>query len=68
MYRAYLLRCWHEGQAAPDGEPGWRFSVEEVLHERCRWGFTCLESLLNFLQAELGGVEVEPVDGSKGGS
>lgn len=70
LYRAYLLRCWQEGQAAPDGEPGWRFSVEEVLYRRRRWGFTGLESLLGFLQAELcwaicDSTEIEPFDGSK---
>lgn len=30
-YRAYLLRCWQEGEAAPGKEPLWRFSVEEIL-------------------------------------
>ena len=51
--RAYLLRCWKEGKTAPDGESQWRFSLQEVFHERRRWGFTSLESLLVFLQAEL---------------
>ena len=30
-YRAYLLRCWREGETAPSEEPLWRFSVEEIL-------------------------------------
>jgi len=30
-YRAYLLRCWREGETAPGEEPLWRFSVEEIL-------------------------------------
>ena len=30
-YRAYLLRCWREGEAAPGEEHLWRFSVEEIL-------------------------------------
>ena len=53
MNRAYLLRCWQEGKSASDGKPQWRFSLQEVFHERRRWGFTSLESLLVFLQAEL---------------
>ena len=53
-YRAYLLRCWREEPAAPGGPSPWRFSVEEVLHERRRRGFTSLESVLAFLEAELG--------------
>jgi hypothetical protein len=31
LYRAYLLRCWREGEAAPGEEHLWRFSVEEIL-------------------------------------
>jgi hypothetical protein len=52
-YHAYLLRCWREEQAAPKGAPQWRFSLEEVLHERQRWGFNSLEALVAFLQAEM---------------
>jgi hypothetical protein len=57
MYQAFLLRCWREGQAAPGESPLWRFSVEEVLHERRQWGFASLEALLTFLWAELAGAE-----------
>jgi hypothetical protein len=49
--RAYLIRCWQEGDAA---ELRWRFSAEEVLHERRRRGFADLSSLLEYLRAELG--------------
>jgi hypothetical protein len=56
-YRAYLLRCWQEGGAAPGEEPFWRFSVEEILSERRRKGFTSLGALIAFLQAELAGDE-----------
>jgi hypothetical protein len=31
LYRAYLLRCWREGETAPGEEHLWRFSVEEIL-------------------------------------
>ncbi len=47
--RAYLIRCWQEGD-----KPCWRFSVEEVLHERRRRGYVDLETLIAFLRAELG--------------
>jgi hypothetical protein len=53
MYQAYLLRCWREESAAPGGSSAWRFSLEEVLRERRRRGFSSLESLFAFLRAEL---------------
>jgi len=66
MYRAYLLRCWQEGEAAPGEEPRYRFSVEEVLHRRRRQGFDGLEALVAFLRAELaGGGEVEGGEGGE---
>jgi hypothetical protein len=61
-YRAYLLRCWQEGEAAPGKEPIWRFSVEEILNERRRKGFSSLGALIAFLRAELAGGEQEPSD------
>ena len=51
-YRAYLVRCWRD-RSSSDEEHPWRFSVEEVLHERRRKGFSNLEALFAFLQAEL---------------
>jgi hypothetical protein len=59
-YRAYLLRCWQEGEAAPGKEPLWRFSVEEILNERRRKGFSSLGVLLAFLRGELASGEEEP--------
>lgn len=61
-YRAYLLRCWQEGEAASGKEPPWRFSVEEILPERRRKGFSSLEALVAFLRAELDSSEDEPSD------
>lgn len=55
--RAYLLRCWREGEAAGGQEPVWRFSVEEILRERHQKGFSNLRALIAFLQAELGGAK-----------
>jgi hypothetical protein len=51
-YRAYLVRCWRE-KSASDEEHPWRFSVEEVLHERRRKAFGSLEGLVAFLRDEL---------------
>ena len=62
-YRAYLLRCWREGEAAPGKESPWRFSVEEILHERRRKGFSSLEALVAFLRDQLASDEEEPSDG-----
>jgi hypothetical protein len=50
---AYLLRCWQEGETAPGQEPRWRFWLEEVMYERRQKGFSNLEALFAFLQAEL---------------
>ncbi len=61
-YRAYLLRCWREGKAATDQESPWRFSVEEILGERRRKGFSSLGALITFLRAELANDEDRPPD------
>ena len=60
--RAYLIRCWQEGDAASGGVPRWRFSVEEVLRERRRQGYADLEALIAFLRAELGDGNCEPMN------
>jgi CRISPR/Cas system endoribonuclease Cas6 (RAMP superfamily) len=57
LYRAYLLRCWQEGDVETDQEPLWRFSVEDVFGERCRQGFGSLEALVAFLRVELIGFD-----------
>ena len=49
--RAYLIRCWIESHRAAPRR--WRFTVEEVLHDKQRWGFDDLDELLAFLLAEL---------------
>jgi hypothetical protein len=58
--RAYLLRCWQEGEAIPGKDTHWCFSVEEILRKRPRRGFGSLEALLAYLRAELTGGEGEP--------
>jgi hypothetical protein len=60
--RAYLVRCWQQGKAAPGEAAHWRFSVEEVLHERYRQGFDSLEALIAFLRAEFSGRKNEPCE------
>jgi hypothetical protein len=60
-YRAYLVRCWRD-KSSSDEERPWHFSVEEVLHERRRKGFSRLEALFAFLQAELARDPVESSD------
>ena len=51
-YRAYLVRCWRD-KSTSDEERPWRFSVEEILHERRRKAFKSLEELIAFLRDEL---------------
>jgi len=53
--RAYLIRCWQEGDADSPGAVRWRFSVEAVLHKGTRRGYADLASLLDYLRAELAG-------------
>ena len=50
--RAYLIRCWQDSHiAAPHL---WHFTVEEVLHDKQRWGFDDLDELFKFLREDLG--------------
>jgi hypothetical protein len=50
---AYLLRGWQEESPSFDDTVEWRFSVEELLSKRWRKGFTSIQDLLDFLEAEL---------------
>ena len=52
-HRAYLLRCWREGDVGKGNGQPWRFAVEEVFGERRRQGFGSLDALLAFLKVEL---------------
>lgn len=63
--RAYLLRCWREGKATPDGKSRWRFSVEEVLHERHRRGFGSLDELFDFLREQIRMASEPPTSGAE---
>ena len=52
-YRAYVLRFWEVRGQQEAGLPAWRFSLEDP-HTGTRRGFSSLESLVAFLQAETG--------------
>jgi hypothetical protein len=61
--RAYLLRCWQEGEVIPGNEPYWRFSVEEIPQDKQRrQGFNSLGALFAFLRAELVDGQEEPAE------
>ncbi len=45
-YRAYLIRCWQEGEY-------WRFILETIGPDRPRRGFGRFEEMVAFLQAAL---------------
>ena len=51
--QAYLLRCWQEEGRSFDEGIEWRFSVEEVLDEKWRRGFTSIQDMLDFLETFL---------------
>jgi hypothetical protein len=63
-YRAYLLRCWQEGEPTPGEEPHWRFSIEEVLLKRRRRAFSSVQALAAFLKIELDDLNNEQADRS----
>ena len=56
-YRAFLLRCWQEGQLPDEGEPGeslaWRFALVAIDDEPGAKGFACLEDLFDYLRGHL---------------
>jgi hypothetical protein len=59
-YRCFLVRCWlEEGAGGPSeaglgGEPGWRFTVQQVGPDAARRSFACLKDVEAYLEAELG--------------
>jgi hypothetical protein len=52
-YRAFLLRCWREPGAGPDGESAWRFTLTQPGDKGSRRGFASLEDLVAYLREEL---------------
>jgi len=60
-YRTFLLRWWHEEDLPATDRSAWRFSLEEV-GQPPRRGFSSLQALTAFLDAELHGDDVETTD------
>ena len=54
-YRTFLLRCWREAGAGPDGQATWRFCLVEPGNGGTELGFASLEALLAHLRQELEG-------------
>ena len=52
-YRAFLLRCWQEPGAGPDGAPAWRFALLQLDGEETKRGFASLEALCAYVRTEL---------------
>jgi hypothetical protein len=52
-YRAFLLRCWREAGAGPNGQAAWRFSLMEPGDRKTERGFASLEDLVAYLRREL---------------
>ena len=52
-YRAFLLRCWQEPGAGPEGHPAWRFTLVEAGDEAGKRGFVNLKELVGYLRKEL---------------
>lgn len=57
-YRCFLVRCRLEEGAGPEGEPAWRFTVEQAGGNAPRRCFACLSDVASHLQAELATCEV----------
>ena len=57
-YRAYLLRCWEEGEQGTGRGKVWRFSLEDAYTSQRR-GFASLEEMMAFLRSQLEG-EADP--------
>ncbi len=63
-YRAFLVRCWQEPGAGPQGGPAWRFTLVVPNSTSIQKGFASLEDLVHYLRQELK-MNVEMNGGSK---
>jgi hypothetical protein len=59
VYRAFLLRCWSEGERTPEQHPDWRFSLIEIGREQRQRGFASFEALVEFIASEVIGKSEE---------
>jgi hypothetical protein len=48
-YRAFVLRCWCEGETPSVEHSEWSFTISEIGGEQARHGFANLERLVIFL-------------------
>ena len=55
-YRCFLIRCRLEEATGADGEPAWRFTVEQTGLGAARHSFSRLRDVEAFLEAELASV------------
>ncbi len=49
----FVVRCRVEEGAGPEGEPSWRFTVQQTGRDPSRRSFACLHDLAAHIEAEL---------------
>jgi hypothetical protein len=54
-YRCFLLRCWLEEGLGPDGQPGWRFTVQQAGRDTPRRLFASLNDVATYIDADIAG-------------
>ncbi len=52
-YWCFLVRCRVEELAGPEGEPSWRFTVQQMGRDPSRRSFACLHDVAAHIEAEL---------------
>ncbi len=52
-YRCFLLRCWLEAGAGPDGASAWRFTIQQAGRAEARRSFICFRDVAAYIDAEL---------------
>ncbi len=52
-YWCFLVRCRVEERAGPEGEPSWRFTVQQMGGDPSRRSFACLRDVAAHIEAEL---------------
>jgi hypothetical protein len=52
-YRCFLVRCHLQDGAGPQGEPQWRFTVQQAGPAAARHSFACLHDVAAHVEAEL---------------
>jgi hypothetical protein len=52
-YRCYMIRCRLEECAGPDGQPVWRFTVQQANPDAARRSFASLEDVAAHIKVDL---------------